>query len=212
TGVPVVALVRRSREMVSLFEGTSGDQALLQVSLTTGPDGSAQSWVRVPPGYRVVHAILGLAPASPAIIDPKIDVGADGAAEWAFSGTLDSGVTVHDLEGGFNLYLETHASEPGNIDVPVRVTAGPDQVLILNGVQLFLENDVPGDFDFDRDVDADDLAVFAACATGPGIPQSDPACVKARLDGDDDVDSADFGIFQRCLSAADTPADPGCAN
>jgi len=70
---------------------------------------------------------------------------------------------------------------------------------------------VPGDFEGDGDVDADDLEAFQACASGPGIPQMDSACEKDLLDADDDVDQSDFGILQRCLSGLNVPADPSCA-
>jgi PKD repeat protein len=70
---------------------------------------------------------------------------------------------------------------------------------------------IPGDFDGDGDVDFMDVAFFENCATGPGIPLSDPNCASADLDGDDDVDVSDFGILQRCLSGMDQPGDPGCA-
>ncbi len=70
----------------------------------------------------------------------------------------------------------------------------------------------PPDFDFDCDVDADDLGRFTACALGPMIAQNAAACQGARLDGDPDVDLDDFGVFQRCYSGAGRAADPGCAD
>lgn len=81
-----------------------------------------------------------------------------------------------------------------------------------NAAALTVLEPVPGDFDLDGDVDADDLASFAACATGPEIVQADANCVKARLDGDSDVDMNDFAIFQRCWSGANNLGDPNCAN
>jgi len=53
------------------------------------------------------------------------------------------------------------------------------------------------DFDKDGDVDMDDYTEFENCATGPAIPQTDPAKQKADFDSDGDVDQSDFGIFQR---------------
>jgi hypothetical protein len=71
---------------------------------------------------------------------------------------------------------------------------------------------IPGDFDRDGDVDDDDLAALAACASGPHVPHDgSEACQKADLDGDGDVDHDDFGILQRCYSGQDNPADPNCA-
>ncbi len=72
--------------------------------------------------------------------------------------------------------------------------------------------DIPGDFDDDCDVDADDLPVFEACGSGPAIPQNDLNCGDAKLDEDDDVDQSDFGLFQRCISGPDVPGDPDCAD
>ncbi len=68
------------------------------------------------------------------------------------------------------------------------------------------------DFDRNRKVDADDLLMFAACATGPSIPYAPssmpPGCsiqadchgvIPADADSDGDVDAADFASFQRTL-------------
>lgn len=68
------------------------------------------------------------------------------------------------------------------------------------------------DLDFDRDVDLDDVAAFEACATGPGVPWTDPCCQIADLDLDGDADHADFSRIQRCFSGEDTAADPDCAD
>jgi len=65
------------------------------------------------------------------------------------------------------------------------------------------------DYTDDGRVDADDLAAFEACASGPAIPQTDPACADKKLDADTDVDQTDFGLFQRCWSGTE-PAAPGC--
>jgi hypothetical protein len=69
----------------------------------------------------------------------------------------------------------------------------------------------PGDFDDDGDVDRDDMAVFEACGSGPGVPLIDPACLPADLDGDHDVDQSDFGTIQRCFNGAARPGEPDCA-
>lgn len=68
---------------------------------------------------------------------------------------------------------------------------------------------VPPDFDYDGDVDADDLAYFLACAAGPAAALTSE-CARADFDGDADADAADFGIFQRCMSGQDVPVRPGC--
>jgi hypothetical protein len=71
---------------------------------------------------------------------------------------------------------------------------------------------IPGDFDGDLDVDADDFAHLQACLSGAGNTQTNPDCFDAQLDGDDDVDSADLQIFLDCLSGPGIPGDPNCAD
>lgn len=69
---------------------------------------------------------------------------------------------------------------------------------------------VLGDFELDGHVDTTDLEHFEACATGPGVPQTDAACQDADLDRDDDVDQSDFGLLQRCFSGPDQMVDLTC--
>lgn len=71
---------------------------------------------------------------------------------------------------------------------------------------------IPGDFDHDGDVDADDLAEFVDCGTGPELGPPVNGCTTADLDGDGDIDSADFGVFQRCISGTGEAGDPDCAS
>ena len=66
------------------------------------------------------------------------------------------------------------------------------------------------DFDRDGDVDLDDFAFFQACYSGKGVPQAEPACADAMLDGDNDVDRVDLSLFERCFSGPNIPADPSC--
>ncbi|HOB75539.1 MAG TPA: family 10 glycosylhydrolase [Phycisphaerae bacterium] len=69
---------------------------------------------------------------------------------------------------------------------------------------------VPGDFDRDGDVDADDFDLFQSCFAGPGVPV-ESSCETKKLDADDDIDQDDFGIFQRCLSGPNILGNPDCA-
>jgi len=59
---------------------------------------------------------------------------------------------------------------------------------------------VAADFDWDRDVDVDDLAAFQTCATGPGLGPVSPCCTWADLNTDGHVDMIDFAMLQRCLT------------
>jgi subtilisin family serine protease len=69
----------------------------------------------------------------------------------------------------------------------------------------------PCDYDFDRDVDADDRLLFESCATGPEIGGVAAGCADRDLDHDGDVDAADYGLFQRCYGGPGIPIVPGCA-
>jgi hypothetical protein len=66
------------------------------------------------------------------------------------------------------------------------------------------------DFNHDCYVDEQDLLHLVQCASGPEMPQNDPACADARLDGDLDVDQDDFAVLQRCWRPTDVAVDAGC--
>ncbi len=80
---------------------------------------------------------------------------------------------------------------------------------------------IPGDLDYDGDVDMDDFEIFERCRTAPGIapagkycePEVEDCkpCSQTDLDKDGDVDQDDFAVFQRCYSGAGNPGDPNCA-
>ncbi len=71
---------------------------------------------------------------------------------------------------------------------------------------------IPGDFDFDEDVDMEDFAHFQLCLGESGMVVTDPNCFDASLDPDGDIDGNDFAVFLGCMSGPNLPADPGCAN
>lgn len=71
---------------------------------------------------------------------------------------------------------------------------------------------VPGDFDYDDDVDQEDYGRFQACLTGAGIIQDDPACFLAKLDNDQDVDLDDRILFVGCMSGPNIPGSLTCAD
>ena len=136
--VPVTVLVRRSTQTVGMLEGTATDSGVVQRTLTLGSSGTAQTWVHIPNGFKVLHAVLGLVGSS-SLADPSLDIGGDGTADWSFSGTFDVGVSVANVEDCFNTYLDSHAPGPDGWDVPL-VVHGPAAAQIqFNGLQLYLE-------------------------------------------------------------------------
>jgi len=70
---------------------------------------------------------------------------------------------------------------------------------------------VPGDFDYDLDVDQEDFGHLQGClsAAGTNLP---PECQDADLAVDNHVDTADIARFRACLSGPDVQADPACAD
>jgi hypothetical protein len=67
------------------------------------------------------------------------------------------------------------------------------------------------DFDQDCDLDADDLATFIGCVSGPAITHSDtPTCQAPDFDHGNDVSHAESGVFQRCLSGGNQQASSAC--
>jgi len=104
--------------------------------------------------------------------------------------------------------------------------AGTPPIVDMGAYEYFLT--AKADFNRDGDVDAEDLDVFEACATGPAIPynpaalpEPEPGCtltpdgngrIAADFDEDSDVDQSDFGMFQRCYSGEGNPADPACGS
>lgn len=59
---------------------------------------------------------------------------------------------------------------------------------------LNIDARVPGDADFDRDVDLDDAATFMGCLRGPGVTAT-TGCRVFDFDLDDDVDLSDASVF-----------------
>jgi hypothetical protein len=137
--VPVVALVRQASNVVSVFEGTNSTDGVLQTKLSLGSNGQAVAWVRVPAGYYVLHAQMGVAAASTNLLNPALDVGGDGSEEWAFSGRFEAGMCLDQLADAFNAYLKSNSSSTGDVLVPVRVTGNANETVLLGGLQLYLE-------------------------------------------------------------------------
>jgi hypothetical protein len=185
--------VRHATETVSSYEGPDPNIAKIQKSLTLGPDGSAQTWVHIPRGYHVVHAALGVVAASPNLENPLIDIGADDSIEWDFSGKLDLGLVISNIEDAFNEYLSEHTTEANGVNVPIRVVANAGETVLLNGIQLYLDS-IPGDSEPDGDVDWADLDELTS-----GWLEADcnePSwCHGCDMNRDGAVDFSDFADF-----------------
>ena len=123
--------------------------------------------------------------------------------------SIDGGGAMFSTGGGFE--LGGTIGQPDATDTVMtgggfELTGGFWGFVLTCGVKA------PLDFDQDCDVDMDDLAVFEACASGPGVPhQGTPTCQTADSENDNDVDQTDFSVFQRCVSGTDSPADPNCS-
>lgn len=90
--------------------------------------------------------------------------------------------------------------DPATLDCPWSPGACGAAPIVDMGAHEYMPT-IPGDFDFDGDVDATDLQVFLDCGSGPGIPMADD-CFEADSDKDGDVDQVDFACFQRALTGA----------
>lgn len=138
---------------------------------------------------------------------------------------MGTAATTHWVDGGTPRRLVLPMSQSAQTvaaDLPVNPNVLPAGHYILfamvddiPSVGVIIRVDVgpprsPGDFDSDGDVDQDDLTIFRACMTGPGLGPTVSGCARADLDGDSDADQSDFGLFQRCLSGSGVSASPSC--
>jgi hypothetical protein len=89
-------------------------------------------------------------------------------------------------------------------DLPGTI-AGTDLVLTLKA-----KVGSPADFNFDGDVDGNDLTLLDNCFSNPKV-SFDAGCEDRDLDADGDVDQADFGIFQRCYAGPGHAPPAHCA-
>lgn len=88
----------------------------------------------------------------------------------------------------------------------------PNAIMSTESLSLSLTLTAPGDMDLDFDVDINDFGQLQECFSGVGVPQNDPDCLYARMDGDVDVDDTDLTWFIKCMTGANVEVDLACAN
>jgi hypothetical protein len=158
---------------------------------------------------------------------------------WTLGGPGGSGNSLLVYIDDFSLYVGAIPNSYGGgfwgfvSDTPltsVRLVGGAGAHQQNYRLDDMVYGSVPSksDFDEDGDVDADDLGIFTACATGPAIPydpgvlpEPAPGCtltpngdghIASDFDEDGDVDQLDFAVLQRCYSGENLLADPTCVS
>jgi hypothetical protein len=124
--------------------------------------------------------------------------------------------TIDNLE---HIFLRSLA--PGRYVLEVTTDTTWDYAVAWD---IHLVPTIAADLNGDDHVDAADLAIFEACATGPEVPYSTTSLpsnctpapdanghIAADFDADGDVDQSDFGVLQRCYSGSTQSADANCA-
>lgn len=111
--------------------------------------------------------------------------GADYALDWY---TIDGGGEMLSTGGNYEL--------SGTVGQPDAGQMSGGTYTLTSG---FWFRQVPGDCDYDGDVDLDDFAGFAACLLGPGGGLG-MDCNCFDLDGSGDVDLGDFAVFQEAFT------------
>ena len=115
------------------------------------------------------------------------------------TGEVDTLTITYDTTG---LSSGSHTAQ---IDIWDTNASNPVETLIVD-----VEVGIPGDFDWDDDVDQEDFGHLQSCLSGPAVPPTF-GCEDANLDGDLDVDQDDVAKFQLCISGPNVPGDPNCA-
>lgn len=133
--------------------------------------------------------------------------------------TMMTDPPVEPIVGSTPLLFEYDTGEPnlvtGGPVLGPKVGEAKQHIYYFSGatqklVALTHAPQIPADFDFDQDVDFDDLAMLTDCAAGPGIDVTDPGCADEDMDKDGDIDTDDFAGWQRCYSGQDVDGNPDC--
>jgi hypothetical protein len=173
--LPVVALVRSTSDVVRFF-GAGESVVPSEENLTLDIAGTARTWARIPPGFSVMHAAFGILGSTGGLANPSLDIGEDGSVEWAFSGTLETGVIVSNIEDAFNAYMEANQAENEGWRVPLSIHGPAGERVVLGSLQLYLDR-TETDSDGDSIADADE-----------GTADPDEDGIPNFLDTDSDAD------------------------
>ncbi|MCK4657905.1 MAG: hypothetical protein KAV82_00145 [Phycisphaerae bacterium] len=129
-------------------------------------------------------------------------------------GWICAGIALDNVCPPSDPCLEYATDFSGDPSMQVSLTAGTYYLMFDNWpsptcVEDFTltittcEPPIPGDFDYDGDVDLDDYAAFADCMGGPDVPPDPQSPEVSQMclnvfdfDSDVDVDLADFAVFQ----------------
>jgi hypothetical protein len=111
-----------------------------------------------------------------------------------------SPVKIADVPAGQSAYTDAGLSLTGSTVVRYEVVAVDSAGLSSSPAS----EPIPGDFDFDGDVDLQDYVAFEGCLRGPLVVRA------GDVDTDGDVDLADFAVWSACLMGPTIAAGQAC--
>lgn len=200
------------------------DVAILDASLT-GPGvvvGCPTAEILTPsieseglPGVHPANGLLQFRNAGPG----EVNVSIKPSAFWL--GVSPAQATSQGEAVDIDLIFNTETLDTGVYSAWVLIEGGADSPQVVT-VTMTIQTE--GDFDSDGDVDIDDIAIFEACGTGPGVPYDPMALplgcplvpdgddrIAADSDRDGDIDHTDFGALQSLFGKTVTVAMPADA-
>jgi hypothetical protein len=126
-------------------------------------------------------------------------------ASWV-STTPDTGTCLPDEMDTLTIEFSTAGLEVGNYSATVSLQ-DPNAPNSPQEIAVSLEVRIPGDFDWDGDVDQSDFGILQTCFCTPGGLNRE-LCEDADFNHDLVVNQSDFAVFLECMGGANQP--PGC--